>query len=41
MTTKGRRNVDSIHKGVFPLPIRKAKKNIEAEEKGMFGIGHT
>ena len=22
MTTKGRRNVDNIHKGVFPLPIR-------------------
>jgi len=22
MTMKGRRNVDNIHKGVFPLPIR-------------------
>ena len=24
MTTKGRRNVDNIHKGVFPLPINKS-----------------
>jgi|TARA_B110000261_G_scaffold39084_1_gene45783 hypothetical protein len=40
MTTKGRRNVDNIHKGVFPLPIRKAKKNIEAVENSKFGVGH-
>ena len=24
MTTKGRRNVDKIHEGVFPLPINKS-----------------
>jgi len=40
MTTKGRRNVDNIHKGVFPLPIRKAKKNIESVENSKFGMGH-
>lgn len=33
------RNVDNIHKGVFPLPIRKAKKNIEAVENSKFGVG--
>lgn len=26
MTTKGRKNVDNIHKGVFPLPIREKKE---------------
>ncbi len=40
MTTKGRRNVDNIHEGEFPLPIRKAKKNIEAVENSKFGVGH-
>ena len=34
------RNVDNIHKGVFPLPIRKAKKNIESVENSKFGMGH-
>ena len=24
MASKGRRNIDNIHKGVFPLPINKS-----------------